>query len=64
MSQRIEELSKLGVLTQSSEASPVVQLAAQNAMNTGANFSGYGSFTPITVGSSTVFGNAHLERSK
>ncbi|NPD19731.1 hypothetical protein [Alterinioella nitratireducens] len=27
-------------------------------------FSGYGVFTPITVSSSTVFGNANLERNK
>ncbi len=26
------------------------------------DFSGYGAFTPITIGSSTVFGNANLER--
>lgn len=26
------------------------------------DFSGYGVFTPITVSSSTVFGNAYLER--
>lgn len=63
MSTKLDSLRDLGLISDAM-SNMVLKTSAFTCELSELDFSGYGEFTPITVGSSTVFGNANLERSK
>jgi hypothetical protein len=65
MADLVKEMQAAGLLHATTSASGAsVPAASFQNQSLELDFSGYGAFTPITVGSSTVFGSANLERDK
>jgi hypothetical protein len=65
MADMITEMRERGLLRDPAtlDSSPYATMQALD-VSLDLDFSGYGVFTPITVGSSTVFGSANVERNK
>lgn len=65
MSRRISELEELHLLEPQNHATPLFPATSQPVgFDQSLAFSGFAAFTPITVTSGTVLGNADLERNQ